>query len=114
MGALHCLHIFTAKYHFLADFPRLEQWSDNASLSDAFLFMDGFLYISSVPARTTVDRRGRDGECKCRFANPDGRANQSINPFVSDLNRVFVRGPLQLSADRSISVSPSAVEPPIV
>uniref|UniRef100_A0A672J4M8 ArfGAP with RhoGAP domain, ankyrin repeat and PH domain 2 n=1 Tax=Salarias fasciatus TaxID=181472 RepID=A0A672J4M8_SALFA len=31
----------------LSDFPSLEPWSDNASLSDASLFMDGFLYISS-------------------------------------------------------------------
>nr|XP_020484890.1 arf-GAP with Rho-GAP domain, ANK repeat and PH domain-containing protein 2 [Labrus bergylta]XP_020484892.1 arf-GAP with Rho-GAP domain, ANK repeat and PH domain-containing protein 2 [Labrus bergylta]XP_029132333.1 arf-GAP with Rho-GAP domain, ANK repeat and PH domain-containing protein 2 [Labrus bergylta] len=44
----------------LSDFPRLEQWSDNTSLSDASLFMDGFLYISSGPVKTTPDRRGRD------------------------------------------------------
>ncbi|KAI3376380.1 hypothetical protein L3Q82_016862 [Scortum barcoo] len=44
----------------LSDFPRLEQWSDTTSLSDASLFMDGFLYISSGPAKTTLDRRGRD------------------------------------------------------
>ncbi|TMS01944.1 Arf-GAP with Rho-GAP domain, ANK repeat and PH domain-containing protein 2, partial [Larimichthys crocea] len=44
----------------LSDFPRLEQWSENTSLSDASLFMDGFLYISSGSAKTTLDRRGRD------------------------------------------------------
>ncbi|XP_050931666.1 LOW QUALITY PROTEIN: arf-GAP with Rho-GAP domain, ANK repeat and PH domain-containing protein 2 [Lates calcarifer] len=44
----------------LSDFPRLEQWSENPSLSDASLFMDGFLYISSGPAKSTLDRRGRD------------------------------------------------------
>ncbi|XP_041842533.1 arf-GAP with Rho-GAP domain, ANK repeat and PH domain-containing protein 2 isoform X2 [Melanotaenia boesemani] len=44
----------------LSDFPRLEQWSDNTSLSDASLFMDGFLYVSSGPAKATLDRRGRD------------------------------------------------------
>ncbi|KAM3591133.1 uncharacterized protein V6R79_022991 [Siganus canaliculatus] len=44
----------------LSDFPRLDQWSENASSSDASLFMDGFLYISSGPAKTTLDRRGRD------------------------------------------------------
>ncbi|XP_042256741.1 arf-GAP with Rho-GAP domain, ANK repeat and PH domain-containing protein 2 [Thunnus maccoyii] len=44
----------------LSDFPILEQWSENASLSDASLFMDGFLYISSGPAKTALDRRGRD------------------------------------------------------
>ncbi|XP_076581754.1 arf-GAP with Rho-GAP domain, ANK repeat and PH domain-containing protein 2 isoform X2 [Chaetodon auriga] len=44
----------------LSDFPRLEQWSENTSLSDASLFMDGFLYISSGPAKATLDRRGRD------------------------------------------------------
>ncbi|XP_008281667.1 arf-GAP with Rho-GAP domain, ANK repeat and PH domain-containing protein 2 [Stegastes partitus] len=44
----------------LSDFPRLEQWSENASPSDASLFMDGFLYISSGLAKATLDRRGRD------------------------------------------------------
>ncbi|XP_062300381.1 LOW QUALITY PROTEIN: arf-GAP with Rho-GAP domain, ANK repeat and PH domain-containing protein 2 [Scomber scombrus] len=44
----------------LSDFPILEQWSENASLSDTSLFMDGFLYISSGPAKMTLDRRGRD------------------------------------------------------
>ncbi|XP_073331305.1 arf-GAP with Rho-GAP domain, ANK repeat and PH domain-containing protein 2 [Pagrus major] len=44
----------------LSDFPRLEQWTDNTSLSDSSLFMDGFLYISSGPSKTTLDRRGRD------------------------------------------------------
>ncbi|XP_072233103.1 arf-GAP with Rho-GAP domain, ANK repeat and PH domain-containing protein 2 [Leuresthes tenuis] len=44
----------------LTDFPRLEQWSEAASLPDASLFMDGFLYISSGPAKATLDRRGRD------------------------------------------------------
>ncbi|XP_041820950.1 arf-GAP with Rho-GAP domain, ANK repeat and PH domain-containing protein 2 [Chelmon rostratus] len=41
----------------LSDFPRLEQWSENTSLSDASLFMDGFLYISAGPAKATLDRR---------------------------------------------------------
>uniref|UniRef100_A0A3P8SBI6 ArfGAP with RhoGAP domain, ankyrin repeat and PH domain 2 n=1 Tax=Amphiprion percula TaxID=161767 RepID=A0A3P8SBI6_AMPPE len=50
----------------LSDFPRLEQWSENASPSDASLFMDGFLYISSGPAKMTLDRRGRDGEHMAR------------------------------------------------
>ncbi|XP_068164232.1 arf-GAP with Rho-GAP domain, ANK repeat and PH domain-containing protein 2 isoform X2 [Antennarius striatus] len=44
----------------LSDFPRLEPWSENSSLSEASLFMDGFLYISSTPLKTTPDRRGRD------------------------------------------------------
>ncbi|KAM9425205.1 arf-GAP with Rho-GAP domain, ANK repeat and PH domain-containing protein 2 isoform 1-T3 [Pholidichthys leucotaenia] len=44
----------------LSDFPRLEQWSENPSLSDGSLFMDGFLYISSGPVKMTMDRRGRD------------------------------------------------------
>ncbi|XP_023276619.1 arf-GAP with Rho-GAP domain, ANK repeat and PH domain-containing protein 2 isoform X2 [Seriola lalandi dorsalis] len=44
----------------LSDFPRLEQWSENPSLSDASLFMDGFLYISSGPAKSTLERRRRD------------------------------------------------------
>ncbi|XP_074480220.1 arf-GAP with Rho-GAP domain, ANK repeat and PH domain-containing protein 2 [Sebastes fasciatus] len=44
----------------LSDFPRLEQWSESTSLSDVSLFMDGFLYISAGPAKTTLDRRGRD------------------------------------------------------
>ncbi|XP_068611809.1 arf-GAP with Rho-GAP domain, ANK repeat and PH domain-containing protein 2 [Brachionichthys hirsutus] len=44
----------------LSDFPRLEPWSENSSLSDASLFMDGFLYISSGPVKTPPDRRGRD------------------------------------------------------
>ncbi|XP_075968579.1 arf-GAP with Rho-GAP domain, ANK repeat and PH domain-containing protein 2, partial [Anarhichas minor] len=44
----------------LSDFPRLEQWSESPSLSDVSLFMDGFLYISTGSAKTTLDRRGRD------------------------------------------------------
>ncbi|KAM8747595.1 arf-GAP with Rho-GAP domain, ANK repeat and PH domain-containing protein 2 [Acanthopagrus schlegelii] len=44
----------------LSDFPRLEQWTDNTSPSESSLFMDGFLYISSGPSKTTLDRRGRD------------------------------------------------------
>uniref|UniRef100_A0AAQ4QX35 PH domain-containing protein n=1 Tax=Gasterosteus aculeatus aculeatus TaxID=481459 RepID=A0AAQ4QX35_GASAC len=44
----------------LSDFPRLEQWSESPSPSDASLFMDGFLYISAAPAKTSLDRRGRD------------------------------------------------------
>ncbi|XP_034412517.1 LOW QUALITY PROTEIN: arf-GAP with Rho-GAP domain, ANK repeat and PH domain-containing protein 2 [Cyclopterus lumpus] len=44
----------------LSDFPRLEQWSESTSLSDVSIFMDGFLYISTGPAKTTPDRRGRD------------------------------------------------------
>ncbi|KAG7241617.1 hypothetical protein INR49_025537 [Caranx melampygus] len=44
----------------LSDFPRLEQWSENRSLSDASLFMDGFLYISSGPSKSTLERRRRD------------------------------------------------------
>lgn len=43
-----------------SDFPRLEQWSENTSPSDASPFMDGFLYISSGHTKTTLDRRGRD------------------------------------------------------
>uniref|UniRef100_A0A3P8UQD4 ArfGAP with RhoGAP domain, ankyrin repeat and PH domain 2 n=1 Tax=Cynoglossus semilaevis TaxID=244447 RepID=A0A3P8UQD4_CYNSE len=45
----------------LSDFPRLEQWSENPSMSDAVsLFMDGFLYISSSPGKSPLDRRRRD------------------------------------------------------
>ncbi|XP_039997410.1 arf-GAP with Rho-GAP domain, ANK repeat and PH domain-containing protein 2 [Xiphias gladius] len=44
----------------LSDFPRLEQWSERPSLTDSSLFMDGFLYISSGPAKSTFDRRRRD------------------------------------------------------
>ncbi|XP_027894710.1 arf-GAP with Rho-GAP domain, ANK repeat and PH domain-containing protein 2 isoform X1 [Xiphophorus couchianus] len=44
----------------LTDFPRLDQWSENASLPDVSVFMDGFLYVSSGPAKTMPDRRGRD------------------------------------------------------
>uniref|UniRef100_A0A3B4ZYD2 PH domain-containing protein n=1 Tax=Stegastes partitus TaxID=144197 RepID=A0A3B4ZYD2_9TELE len=43
----------------LSDFPRLEQWSENASPSDASLFMDGFLYISSGLAKATLDHMTR-------------------------------------------------------
>ncbi|KAL3046378.1 hypothetical protein OYC64_004396 [Pagothenia borchgrevinki] len=43
-----------------SDFPVLEQWSESASLSEASLFMDGFLYISTGASKTTLDRRGRD------------------------------------------------------
>ncbi|XP_026183061.1 arf-GAP with Rho-GAP domain, ANK repeat and PH domain-containing protein 2 [Mastacembelus armatus] len=44
----------------LTDFSRLEQWSEKGTLSDASFFMDGFLYISTGPAKSTLDRRGRD------------------------------------------------------
>ncbi|XP_030017810.1 arf-GAP with Rho-GAP domain, ANK repeat and PH domain-containing protein 2, partial [Sphaeramia orbicularis] len=44
----------------LTDFPRLEAWSENPSLCDSSLFMDGFLYISSGFSKSTLDRRGRD------------------------------------------------------
>lgn len=40
----------------------MDPWSENASPSDFCLFMDGFLYVSSSQAKTTADRRGRDGE----------------------------------------------------
>uniref|UniRef100_A0A671W245 ArfGAP with RhoGAP domain, ankyrin repeat and PH domain 2 n=1 Tax=Sparus aurata TaxID=8175 RepID=A0A671W245_SPAAU len=43
----------------LSDFPRLDQWTDNTSLSESSLFMDGFLYISSGPSKTTVDHMAR-------------------------------------------------------
>ncbi|KAG7497488.1 hypothetical protein JOB18_038618 [Solea senegalensis] len=44
----------------LSDFPRLEQWSEDPSVSDVSLFMDGFLYISSGTAKSTLERRRRD------------------------------------------------------
>lgn len=72
---------FIANISLLPDFPRLDQWSENTFLSDASLFMDGFLYISSGPAKTTLDRRGKDGERR--------RKTHSIRVFVSDLNGVF-------------------------
>lgn len=74
----HCYSLWGEK-HFLAqllclclhhiDFPRLEVWSEKSSPSDSSLFMDGFLYIFSGLSKSTLDRRARDGECKCRFAN---------------------------------------------
>lgn len=72
---------FIANISLLPDFPRLDQWSENTFLSDASLFMDGFLYISSGPAKTTLDRRGKDGE---RWWE-----THSISVFVSDLTGVF-------------------------
>lgn len=91
----HLLHLSPP---LLADFPRLEQWSESPSPSDASLFMDGFLYISAAPAKTSLDRRGRDGEqCGAEFIR------QSIcKQFTL---ACFVRDPLQLSAERSISVT---------
>ncbi|KAM4714884.1 arf-GAP with Rho-GAP domain, ANK repeat and PH domain-containing protein 2 isoform 2-T2 [Anableps anableps] len=44
----------------LSDFPRLDQWSENASLSDVSHFIDGFLYVSSGPAKMMQERRGRE------------------------------------------------------
>nr|XP_020467021.1 arf-GAP with Rho-GAP domain, ANK repeat and PH domain-containing protein 2 [Monopterus albus] len=44
----------------LSDFSRPEQWSANASLFHASVFMAGFLYISSGPAKSTLDRHRRD------------------------------------------------------
>lgn len=64
-----------ANISLLSDFPRLDQWSENTFLSDASLFMDGFLYMSSGPAKTTLDRRGKDGERR--------RKTHSISVFVS-------------------------------
>uniref|UniRef100_A0A665WNT8 ArfGAP with RhoGAP domain, ankyrin repeat and PH domain 2 n=1 Tax=Echeneis naucrates TaxID=173247 RepID=A0A665WNT8_ECHNA len=43
----------------LSDFPPLEQWSENPSLSDASPFMDGFLYISCGPAKSTLEHMAR-------------------------------------------------------
>ncbi|XP_029311166.1 arf-GAP with Rho-GAP domain, ANK repeat and PH domain-containing protein 2 isoform X2 [Cottoperca gobio] len=54
------LHMEFLHHNKLSDFPILEQWLESTSLSEASLFMDGFLYISSGPAKTTLDRRGRD------------------------------------------------------
>uniref|UniRef100_A0A667YWS5 ArfGAP with RhoGAP domain, ankyrin repeat and PH domain 2 n=1 Tax=Myripristis murdjan TaxID=586833 RepID=A0A667YWS5_9TELE len=50
----------------LSDFPKLDQWSESSCLSDAPVFMDGFLYFSPGPAKATLDRRGRDGEYMVR------------------------------------------------
>ncbi|XP_044040959.1 arf-GAP with Rho-GAP domain, ANK repeat and PH domain-containing protein 2 isoform X2 [Siniperca chuatsi] len=66
----------------LSDFPRLEQWSENTSLSDASLFMDGFLYISSGPAKTTLDRRGRDDMAR-RWCTLEGG---SLSYYESERN----------------------------
>ncbi|KAM8882151.1 arf-GAP with Rho-GAP domain, ANK repeat and PH domain-containing protein 2 isoform 1-T2 [Synchiropus picturatus] len=44
----------------LCDFPPLDQWSENASLSESSLYMDGFLYIAAGQARALLDRRLRD------------------------------------------------------
>ncbi|XP_030609581.1 LOW QUALITY PROTEIN: arf-GAP with Rho-GAP domain, ANK repeat and PH domain-containing protein 2 [Archocentrus centrarchus] len=44
----------------LCAFARLDEWSEDACLSDTSLFMDGFLYISSSSTKATLDRRGRD------------------------------------------------------
>lgn len=84
----------------------MDHWSENASQSDFSLFMDGFLYISSCQAKATLDRRGRDGE--------PPPPNRSLATFANDSNCASVKGPIQLSAARSITVSPSAVEAPVV
>lgn len=52
----------------LVAFTRVDEWSEDACLSDASLFVDGFLYISCSSTKATLDRRGRDGESKCHFA----------------------------------------------
>lgn len=65
-----CLCTVSLPSHPLIDFPRLEDWSEKASPSDTSLFMDGFLYIFSGPSKSTLDRRGRDGECECRLSKP--------------------------------------------
>ncbi|KAL0970474.1 hypothetical protein UPYG_G00242550 [Umbra pygmaea] len=44
----------------LSDFPMMQHFSENSCRSDAPSFMDGFLYCSAGPTRTTLDRRGRD------------------------------------------------------
>lgn len=75
----------------------MDHWSENASQSDFRPFMDGFLYISSSQAKSS-ERRVRDGE--------------SIHQRPRELFKLGV--PIQLSAGRSITVSSSAVGPPIV
>uniref|UniRef100_A0A3B4G340 ArfGAP with RhoGAP domain, ankyrin repeat and PH domain 2 n=1 Tax=Pundamilia nyererei TaxID=303518 RepID=A0A3B4G340_9CICH len=40
-------------------FPRLDQWSENACLPEASIFMDGFLYISSSSTKATLDHMAR-------------------------------------------------------
>ncbi|MEQ2291878.1 Arf-GAP with Rho-GAP domain, ANK repeat and PH domain-containing protein 2 [Ameca splendens] len=54
----------------LSDFPRLDQCSENPSLSDASFFMDGFLYVSSGPVKMMPDRRGRDDSSAASVAAP--------------------------------------------
>ncbi|XP_070785719.1 arf-GAP with Rho-GAP domain, ANK repeat and PH domain-containing protein 2 [Enoplosus armatus] len=75
----------------LSDFPRLEQWSENTSLSDASLFMDGFLYISSGPAKTTLDRHGRDDMAR-RWCTLEGGflSYYESERSLSAINRVDV------------------------
>uniref|UniRef100_A0A667YWN2 ArfGAP with RhoGAP domain, ankyrin repeat and PH domain 2 n=1 Tax=Myripristis murdjan TaxID=586833 RepID=A0A667YWN2_9TELE len=43
----------------LSDFPKLDQWSESSCLSDAPVFMDGFLYFSPGPAKATLDHMVR-------------------------------------------------------
>lgn len=102
-------HKYIKQICLLVDFPRLDQWSENSSLPDASIFMDGFLYVSSGPAKTMPDRRGRDGEFKSLLTKKTrkkkhDKSNQCINPFVSNLSCTFVKGLLFLSAGQSVSV----------
>ncbi|MED6256781.1 hypothetical protein ATANTOWER_022096, partial [Ataeniobius toweri] len=60
MGPLPPAHTCLPESTLGDDFPRLDQCSENPSLSDASLFMDGFLYISPGPVKMMQDRRGRD------------------------------------------------------
>ncbi|XP_061565758.1 arf-GAP with Rho-GAP domain, ANK repeat and PH domain-containing protein 2 isoform X2 [Cololabis saira] len=90
----------------LSDFPRLEPWSENASLSDASLFMDGFLYISSGPSKMPLDRRGRDDMVR-RWCTLEGG---SLSLYESDrsptaIGRVDVTEVVSLAVNNSETIT---------
>ncbi|CAG5929182.1 unnamed protein product [Menidia menidia] len=88
------------------DFPRLEQWSDSISPSDASPFMDGFLYISSGPAKATLDRRGRDDMAR-RWCTLEGGflSYYETDRSPSALGRVDISQVVALAVSNSESMT---------
>uniref|UniRef100_A0A672J1L0 ArfGAP with RhoGAP domain, ankyrin repeat and PH domain 2 n=1 Tax=Salarias fasciatus TaxID=181472 RepID=A0A672J1L0_SALFA len=102
----------------LSDFPSLEPWSDNASLSDASLFMDGFLYISSGLGRATPERRGRDDMTR-RWCTLEGgflsyyeseRSPSTLNNELLVSGRAVFTVELYLQTERLLTVGAETQE----
>ncbi|XP_040886964.1 arf-GAP with Rho-GAP domain, ANK repeat and PH domain-containing protein 2 isoform X2 [Toxotes jaculatrix] len=90
----------------LSDFPRLEPWLENPSLSDASFFMDGFLYISSGSAKSTLDRRRKDDMAR-RWCTLEGGflSYYESERSPSAIGRVDVNGVVSLAVNNTETVT---------